>query len=180
MPANYLPSALGIDTAAGDAPNFDLAYNLLKNATNADNAVWLFVYERKLVPGVVEVQGSTATVPVYNLNANPAISEVVKMDNDTFDPVLTGARGLISAPLRVRLTLSRLLVGQRVNLDPATGEPTAAFYAAGSALPASADNYALAHLPIVAEFFAHDYTLPADYKNAEVQPILTQTIILNR
>lgn len=178
--AFYLPSATGIDTAAGDAPNFDLAYNLLKNATNADTAVWLFVYERKLVVAAAEIQGSSATVPMYNLNANPAITEVVRMESEAFDPVLSQSRGLIGAPMRVRLTLSRLLVGQRVNLDPTSGEPTAAVYAAGAALPASADNYALAHLPIVAEFFAHDYTLPGVYKNAEVQPILTQTIILNR
>jgi len=178
--ANYLPSLTGLDTANADAPNFNLAYNLLKNATNADTAVWLFVYERKVVPAIVEIQGSSATAAVYNLNANPAITEVVYMDNQTYDPILARARGVIGAPLRVRLTLSRLLVGQRVNLDPTTGEPTAALYAAGTALPASPDNYALAHLPLVAEFFAHDYTLPAVYKNAEVQPILTQTLILNR
>ena len=182
--ASYLPSAAGIDNATGDAPNFELAYNLLKNATTPDNGVWLFVYERKVSVAAAEVQGTAATATTltlaFNLNANPAIVEVARQDNDTFDPLVAQGRNIIGAPMRVRLTLSRLLVGQRVVLDTTTGEPTATLYAAGTPLPSSADAYALAHLPVVAEFFPHDYTLPATYKNAEVQPVLTQTIILNR
>lgn len=174
--ASYLANNLD---PAGTSPNFDITYNLLKNATTADSAVWLFVYERRVVPAILAAT-IVGTAEQYNVNANPSIIEVVRMTNDTFDPILGQGRGVIGTPMRVRLTLSRLLVGQRVNLDPTTGEPTPALYSAGTALPASPDNYALAHLPIVAEFFAHDYTLPADYKNAEVQPILTQTIIINR
>lgn len=177
--SSYLPSRSGIDNATGDAPNFDLAYNLLKGATTIDNAVWVYVYERKMVTAIAEtvVSGSTSN---YNLNANPALLEVVSMANDTFPPDLAQARNVIGAPMRVRLTVSRLLVGQRVTLDAATGEPTAATWAVGGALPATPDGYALAYLPIVAEFFPHDYTPPATFKDREETPVLTQTIIINR
>lgn len=175
----YLPSRSGIDNATGDAPNFDLAYNLLKGATSVDNAVWLYVYERKMVTAIAEsVVASGGTN--YNLNANPALVEVVSMANETFPPDLAQARNVIGAPMRVRLTVSRLLVGQRVNLDAATGEPTAATWAVGTALPTSPDGYALAYLPVVAEFFPHDYTPPATFKDREETPVLTQTIIINR
>ena len=63
---------------------------------------------------------------------------------------------------------------------PRTGEPTAATWAVGTALPATPDGYALAYLPIVAEFFPHDYTPPATFKAREETPVLTQTIIINR
>lgn len=175
----YLPRRPGIDNATGDAPNFDLAYNLLKVATTVDNAVWVYVYERKMVTAIAETVASGASAN-YNLNANPALSEVVVMTNETFPPDLAQARNVIGAPMRVRLTVSRLLVGQRVTLDAATGEPTAATWAVGTALPATPDGYALAYLPIVAEFFPHDYTPPATFKAREETPVLTQTIIINR
>lgn len=180
-PNYYLPtandpdSAGKFDSATFDASNFEIAYRLLNQAKDADSAVWLFVYEAKAV--FSEQESSTSGVSV---NANPALTEVVWMSDGTFPPNLAAARNVIGAPMRVRLTLSRLLVGQRVNLDTTTGEPTAATYVAGTELPADPNAYALAHLPLVAEFFPHDFTLPADYKAAEVQPILTQTLILNR
>lgn len=169
--ANYLPATTDVD-----ASNFDIAYRLLSGAADADRAVWLFVYERKVVRADEEVTGADADQ--FQVNANPALVEVVRMSDDTFGPDLANARSVIGAPMRVRLTLSRLLVGQRVTLDAATGEPTPATYAAGTPLGADPNTYALAHLPIVAEFFPHDYS--ADFKDVEVQPVLTQTIILNR
>ena len=65
-------------------------------------------------------------------------------------------------------------------LNATTGEPETATYAAGAPLGADPNTYALAHLPIVAEFFPHDYTPPSEFKDIETQPVLTQTIILNR
>ena len=180
--SHYLPSRSGIDNATGDAPNFDLAYNLLRGAVDTNNAVWLYVYERKTVTAIAEtVSGAT---PQFNINANPALLEVVSMSGaatpDGFDPGLAQARNVVGAPMRVRLTISRLLVGQRVVLDAATGEPAAATWTAGTALPATPDSYALAYLPVVAEFFPHDYTPPATFKDREELPILTQTIVINR
>jgi len=178
----YLPSRAGIANATGDAPNFDLAYNLLRGAVDANNAVWLYVYERKTVVAIAETVAGTN--PAYNINANPALVEVVSMSGaatpDAFPPDLAQARNVIGAPMRVRLTVSRLLVGQRVALDGTTGEPTAATWSAGTALPATPDGYALAYLPVVAEFFPHDYVPPATFKDREELPILTQTIVINR
>lgn len=171
--ANYLPEA-----SEADASNFDIAYRLLRSAATPETAVWLFVYERKAVRADEEVTGDEADQ--FQVNANPSLIEVVRMTDDAFTPELAAARSVIGAPLRVRLTLSRLLVGQRVTLDTTTGEPTAATYVAGGVLDADPNKYALAHLPVVAEFFPHDYTAPAEFKDAETQPVLTQTIILNR
>lgn len=182
---NYLPSAtiggVAIDNAAGDGPNFDLVYNLLRSG----NPVWAYVYERRQVIAANEVTSTGG----YNLNANPALVEVVIMagSNDAFSPALGAARNVVGAPMRVRLTLSRLLVNQRVTLDTATGEPSTAVYTSG-ALPAppsggyGADGYALAYLPIVAEFFPHEYEDPTVFKAAtfERQPVLVQTIVINR
>ena len=183
--ANHLPSAtdpdgggVTLDNAAGDASNFEIAYRLLNQAATVETAVWLYVYERKAVRADLEVDGTDADQ--FQVNANPALVEVVRMGDDAFGPDLAAVRSIIGAPMRVRLTLSRLLVGQRVTLDTATGEPTTATYAAGNTLDPDPGKYALAHLPIVAEFFPHDYTAPADFKETETQPVLTQTIILNR
>jgi hypothetical protein len=162
-----------------DKPNFDIVYDLLKNADTAANGVWVYVYERKQVLSSVEV--IAAAPNTYNLNGNPALIEVVKMTSDNFTPDLAQARNVLGSPMRVRLTLSKLLVGQRVTLDPTTGEPTAATYASG-ALPASVDNFALAYLPIVAEFYPHEYEADTVFKAAtnDQQPVLVQTIVINR
>jgi hypothetical protein len=85
--------------------------------------------------------------------------------------------------MRVRLTLSRLLVGQRTAVDLTTSEPSAARYALGGALPVDPSGYALAYLPVVAEFFPHDYappTGPTGFRTAEQTPLLIQNIIINR
>lgn len=180
--SDYLPATTGLDNATGDAPNFDLVYNLLKNADSSANGVWVYVYERKQVISAGDVIPNTTTgISAYKINGNPALIEVVRMASDEFSPELTQARNVIGAPMRVRLTLSRLLVGQRVTLDTATGEPSAATYASG-ALPSSPDNYALAYLPIVAEFYPHQYESKAAFTAAanDQQPVLVQTIVINR
>ena len=162
-----------------DKPNFDIVYDLLKNADTPANGVWVYVYERKQVISSVEVISSATNT--YNLNGNPALVEVVKMTSDNFTPDLAQARNVLGSPMRVRLTLSKLLVGQRVRLDPGTGEPfiPATVYAGGS-LPL-VDEFALAYLPIVAEFYPHEYESATVFKaNTEQQPVLVQTIVINR
>jgi hypothetical protein len=175
----------GLSTNAGaasyldntaDKPNFDIVYDLLKNADTPANGVWVYVYERKQVISAGELVPSG-----YTLNGNPALVEVVRMTSDNFTPDLAQARNVLGSPMRVRLTISKLLVGQRVTLDPTTGEPTTATYASGS-LPASVDNFALAYLPIVAEFYPHEYESATVFKAAtnDQQPVLVQTIVINR
>jgi len=159
-----------------DKPNFNIVYDLLKNADTPANGVWVYVYERKQVISAGELVASG-----YTLNGNPALVEVVRMTSDNFTPDLAQARNVLGSPMRVRLTISKLLVGQRVTLDPTTGEPTTATYASGS-LPASVDNFALAYLPIVAEFYPHEYESATVFKAAtnDQQPVLVQTIVINR
>lgn len=185
--ASYLPSS-GIDNTTSDASNFDLVYNLLRQADTPANGVWLYVYERKQVIAA----GESSTVSgagslLYNINGNPALAEVLKMPTDAMTPDLAQARNVIGSPMRVRLTLSRLLVNQRVTLNATTGEPDPTIYTSGALPPApasgfGADGYALAYLPIVAEFYPHEYEAPTTFKAAtnDQQPVLVQTIIINR
>jgi hypothetical protein len=72
------------------------------------------------------------------------------------------------------------LVGQRFQVDTSIGEPSPSVWAAGTALPSDPNLYALAYLPIVAEFFPHDYADSSIFKNREETPTLVQTIIVSR
>ena len=170
-----------LDPFAATAPasNFDIAYRLLAPAT-ATAPVWLYVYDRKLVSAVADAQpGATVT---YNLYSNPSAMEVASCagNSDNFTPIAANTRNVVGTPMRVRLTLSKLLVGQRVQIDPATGEPSIAKWSPGTALPVDPNLYALAYLPVVAEFFPHDYADASVFKAREETPILVQNIIISR
>ena len=96
----------------------------------------------------------------------------------TFDG---SARNVIGAPLRVRLSLSKLLNGQRFRINPTTNEPTDDKYRAGvDDLPNDPNLYPLAYLPVVAEFFPHDFTEAAVFSGASFDPILVQNIVISR
>jgi hypothetical protein len=47
-------------------------------------------------------------------------------------------------------------------------------------LPVDPNLYALAYLPVVAEFFPHDYVDSSVFKVREETPILVQNIIISR
>ena len=166
--------------AAIPASNFEIAYRLLGPANNANNAVWLYVYDRKMVIAVADAQaGATVT---YNLYSNPSAMEVASCagNSDNFSPIAANTRNVVGTPMRVRLTLSKLLVGQRYQIDTVTGEPSVAKWTPGTALPVDPNLYALAYLPVVAEFFPHDYADSTVFKAREETPILVQNIIISR
>ena len=183
MVANSTYLQVGIPTldpspTAQPASNFDLAYRLLRGAKNTDEAVWLYVYERKIVTATVDVNGA-----VYALSSNPSIMEVASADGNgkNFTAMGASARNVIGTPMRVRLTLSKLLNGQRVQIN-ANGEPdpTIKYVPGTTDLPPDPNDYALAYLPIVAEFFPHDYTDFNIFKNPGIAPILVQNIVISR
>ena len=163
------------------ASNFDIAYRLLASAGDTSRAVWLYVYERKLVVASLDAAPAGGLL-VYNLNSNPAIMEVASTASasDEFSIAMAGARNVIGTPMRVRLTLSKLLIGQRVRINTTTGEPDPARYAVGSILPPNPNDYALAYLPVVAEFFPHDFSGPTEFKSREETPLLVQNIVISR
>ena len=171
-------ASLDPQAAAQPASNFDLAYRLLRKAKNTDSAVWLYVYERKIVTATSDYTGTT-----YQLTSNPSIMEVASAagNGDNFTAIGASARNVVGSPMRVRLTLSKLLNGQRVLID-ANGEPSAAVkYVPGSTdLPVEPYDYALAYLPVVAEFFPHDYAQFDDFKARSDTPILVQNIVISR
>lgn len=175
---SYTPT-LDPNAATVPASNFDLAYRLLRGAKDntAANAVWLYVYERKLVVATADF---TTT---YNVYSNPSVMEVAsaQANGDNFTPIGASARNVVGSPMRVRLSLSKLLNGQRTEIDAATGEPKLTQFVPGTTtLPTDPNLYALAYLPVVAEFFPHDYTDSTVFKNREETPLLVQNIIISR
>ena len=177
--------------------NFDLTYELLRGATSSSNAVWFYIYDRKVTTASSEFDDTSGS-KVYNVYSNPTVTEVaIAKDNlsTTFDltPNVANQLNIVGTPLRVRVTLSRLLVGQRCEIDATTFEPKTNTWAwpTGSSLdalpssgPPSSKFYALAYLPVVAEFFPHDWTGAATFSNpassVEQTPVLVQTIVISR
>jgi len=162
-----------------DASDFDLAYRLLANAATSTTAVWVYVYDRKLVAAVKDASYKTSSALNYNLNANPSVMEVAIAASNNFTPDMLATRNVVGTPMRVRLTLSRLLVGQRYKLE-ASGEPSSTQWTVGTALPSDPKQYALAYLPIVAEFFPHDFSDSTVFSVREENPILVQNIVISR
>lgn len=123
-----------------------------------------------------------ATTVTYNLYSNPSAMEVASAagNSDNFTAIAANTRNVVGTPMRVRLTLSKLLVGQRFQIDTVTGEPGIAKWSPGTALPTDPNLYALAYLPVVAEFFPHDYVDASIFKSREETPILVQNIIISR
>jgi len=171
-------TALDPNPTTQPAPNFDIAYRLLSQAKDTNSAVWLYVYERKVVAATSDFSGTA-----YALFSNPSIMEVASADGNgkNFTPIGASSRNVIGTPMRVRLTISKLLNGQRFLINATTFEPDAKTFTPGSSdLPLSPSDYALAYLPVVAEFFPHDYTTFDVFKTRSDKPILVQNIVISR
>jgi Tfp pilus assembly protein PilV len=165
------------------ATNFDISYRLLKAADTSTNGVWVYVYERKVLPSSSEtsVAGDVVT---YNVTSNPSVMEVAICQNDSFTPAFAGTRNVVGTPMRVRLSISKLLIGQRCAIDATSLEPSSSTWTGTGALPDS-NLYALAYLPVVAEFFPHDYSEKTNagktgFTEREETPVLIQNIIISR
>lgn len=169
--------------ATSPATNFDISYRLLKAADTSTNGVWLYVYERKVLPSSSEttVVGDVVT---YNVTSNPSVMEVAICQSDSFTPAFASARNVVGTPMRVRLSISKLLIGQRCAIDATSLEPSSSTWTGTGALPDS-NLYALAYLPVVAEFFPHDYSERTNasktgFTEREETPVLIQNIIISR
>jgi len=165
------------------ATNFDISYRLLKAADTSANGVWLYVYERKVLPSSSETSVS-GDVVTYNVTSNPSVMEVAICQTDSFTPAFAGTRNVVGTPMRVRLSISKLLIGQRCAIDATSLEPSSSTWTGTGALPDS-NLYALAYLPVVAEFFPHDYSEKTNGSNTgfsqrEETPVLIQNIIISR
>ena len=173
----------GIDLAASNpaATNFDIAYRLLQGARdNGDNAVWLYVYERKIVSPDNDKTGDTS----FALYSNPSVMEVALCAGKNLNIPAAFGRNIIGTPMRVRISLSKLLVGQRTEIDAATFEPKTTKLPAPpwatSPIPPQPASYALAYLPVVVEFFPHDYSPYALFKTKADAPLLVQNLVISR
>lgn len=160
------------------ASNFDIAYRLLSKAKDTNTAVWLYVYERKVVLATSDFTGTA-----YDLSSNPSIMEVASAagNGNNFTALGASARNVVGTPMRVRLTISKLLNGQRFLIN-ANGEPDdkTIFTPGSSELPPQPSDYALAYLPVVAEFFPHDYTSFNEFSSRGDKPLLVQNIVISR
>jgi type II secretory pathway pseudopilin PulG len=185
---NIQKDALG-SPAAGSSSNFDLTYRIINSsgwkgqgntANSTSNGVWLFVYERKMVGVDKEVTGS-----IYNISSNPSVMEVAACDKDDLKVEMARDRNIVGVPMRVRISISKLLVGQPFAINETTLEPdtTNKWPESGGKLNKDPNLYPLAYLPLVVEFFPHDYvppTGPTGFKNIEQVPILVQNIVISR
>lgn len=174
-------AGLALDGGNPSASSFDVAYRLLQKARdNGGNAVWLYVYERKIVAAENDKTGETT----YALFSNPSVIEVAYCNGNNLSLDAFAGRNIIGAPMRVRLSLSKLLVGQRATINATTLEPDTIKVAAppwsASPIPVQPKDYALAYLPVVAEFFPHDYSPYDTFKNKTEEPLLVQNIIISR
>jgi len=165
------------------ATNFDISYRLLKAADTSANGVWLYVYERRVLPTSSEVDASKDPV-TYNVASNPSVMEVAICDKDSFPPTFATTRNIVGTPMRVRLSISKLLIGQRYAIDATSLEPSNTAWTGTGTLPDS-NLYALAYLPVVAEFFPHDYSERTNssktgFTEREETPVLIQNIIISR
>ena len=172
----------GLDGGNPSVSNFDLAYRLLRGARdNGDNAVWLYVYERKIVSFENDKGAGESD---YALFSNPSMIEVAYCSGNNLSLDAFSGRNIIGAPMRVRLSLSKLLVGQRPAINSATLEPSPTKVAAppwsASPIPKLPSEYALAYLPVVAEFFPHDYSPYDSFKTKAEAPLLVQNIVISR
>ena len=174
--------ALDPNPTTQPATNFDIAYRLLSQSKNTDAAVWLYVYERKVVTATSDFTGTAVTG--YALTSNPSIMEVASAagNSNNFTAIGASSRNVIGTPMRVRLTISKLLNGQRYQINSNTGEPDekVIFTPGSSDLPTAPSDYALAYLPVVAEFFPHDYSTFDVFKTRSDKPILVQNIVISR
>ena len=180
--SKYLMDAgLNLDGGNPSAPSFDIAYRFLQKASdNGANAVWLYVYERKIVGMESDKTGQDA----YALFSNPSIIEVAYCDGNNLSLQAFAGRNIIGSPMRVRLSLSKLLVGQRAEIDATNFEPKTTKVPSppwgASPIPSQPSAYALAYLPIVAEFFTHDYSPYVSFKDKSEEPLLVQNIVISR
>jgi hypothetical protein len=102
-------------------------------------------------------------------------------NGNNFNALGASARNVVGTPMRVRLTISKLLNGQRFKINAATGEPDAKPFVPGvDDLPTDSSLYALAYLPVVAEFFPHDYTSFNEFSSRGDKPLLVQNIVISR
>ncbi len=171
-------TSLDPNPANQPASNFDIAYRLLSQAKDTNTAVWLYVYERKVVLATSDFTGTA-----YDLSSNPSIMEVASAagNGNNFNALGASARNVVGTPMRVRLTISKLLNGQRFKINAATGEPDAKPFVPGvDDLPTDSSLYALAYLPVVAEFFPHDYTSFNEFSSRGDKPLLVQNIVISR
>ena len=171
---------------AGSSSNFDIAYRIVNSsgwtagntANSTSNGVWLFVYERKMVGLDKEMTGTT-----YNISSNPSIMEVAACDGDDLNVFMASQRNIVGVPMRVRISVSKLLVGQPYSINSSTLEPdtTNKWLDTGlGKLNTDPNLYPLAYLPLVVEFFPHDYAKPEDFKKSQQTPILVQNIVISR
>lgn len=174
-------AGVDVTNANPSSSNFDIAYRLLQNARdNGDNAIWLFVYERKIVAPDSDKISDTN----FALYSNPSVMEVALCSGKNLSLAAAYGRNIVGTPMRVRLSLSKLLVGQRATINASTFEPDTLKVAAPpwaiSPLPVQPSSFALAYLPIVAEFFPHDYSPYDTFKTKTENPLLVQNIVLSR
>ncbi|MDR2512940.1 MAG: hypothetical protein LBD01_03990 [Puniceicoccales bacterium] len=145
-----------------DTPDFDRLYTVLSRAV--DKKVILFFYTME----VKNDKGSVGTIPIVHYSAG-----------GIFTPEEYVTRNGVGPVFRVELSISKLLEKQQIELDTKDAIPKNKEYD-GGALPAKAEEYALAFLPLYAEVYIHPPNNLSPEQIPASRPILGANIIINR
>lgn len=172
---------LSLDAAATNA--FDQLFTSTLKDLDLSKAKNFLIFN-KSPKGVAGKGGVSAiyTPAVVALSGDslPPLSQVQSeaFQADTNKTSFAGAD--TSAMFLMRVKLSPLLVGKIYKLNSATFEPTSDTYQTGS-IGSKPDDYALAYVPLVVEVYPVDLTDSTDpFKNTDIKPVLTQTVVVNR
>jgi type II secretory pathway pseudopilin PulG len=162
----------------GDSP-FNRIFKALgdKGALDGKNFVDLFVYQKTLETSDKKL---TPSVPVIYLPSGGQFSLSEAKSDSKHDGIDT------ASVFRVRVRLSQLLKDKLYKLDPSTYEADPKVtWSVGTSLT-TADEYALAYLPLSVEIYPHDFTDATDPGPASqsattrVTPVLTAPVVINR
>ena len=143
-------------------PKFNAIFKYVREAVNGSNKT---LYYLNTTTSNSQTNTSGSTTLVYNPRGNTLTRQQYTTLKGT-GPVF-----------RVTIEISKILEGQRIELNQDTGVPNDALYTGGP-LPNSAPEYAPAYIPLRLEVFPHQFG--SSTKAQAAQPILSQDIILSR
>lgn len=153
-------------SSGSEKKSFDYVYDWVRAKTGKDwnDAAFFVCIARRVNPSDDENPQQVSQI-IYCENAagTPTQAELTELDAE-------------GASFFVRVYLSPQLEGRFVEMD-ADGEVSTTAYVAGSALPASADRFALPYLPLTVEIYPFS---PGSAKTEDQQPVMTQFLVVSR
>ncbi len=146
---------------------FEYVYDLVRSKTGQSwsDALFIVCYNRRLNPD--DEQAPQLAMQIILAESEADLPTKSDLDNLDFEGNV----------YLVRVFISPQLSGQRTTMD-SNGEMLNTTYSVGGSLPASADTYALAYLPLTVEIYP--YSVGASQQSESQIPILSQMLVVPR